>query len=67
MRVVCTYVTILFAATLVPLVPASACPGASLNDVYAQATPADQSAAKKQKAKHKRAPKVEYMRAVPSK
>jgi hypothetical protein len=34
--------------------------------VLAQATTADQPAPKKKKAKRKRAPKAEYMRAVPS-
>jgi len=62
MRAICTLVTILFAATLVP---AKACTTSGLNDIYAQAMPADQSTAKKQKSKRKRAPKVEYMRAVP--
>ncbi|HWP25844.1 MAG TPA: hypothetical protein VNL39_05830 [Xanthobacteraceae bacterium] len=34
--------------------------------VLAQATAVDQATTKKKKAKRKRAPKIEYMRAVPS-
>ena len=66
MRTICTFAAVLFAATFILPVPATAGAANGLNDIYAQATPADQSTAKKQKAKRKRTPKVEYMRAVPS-
>jgi hypothetical protein len=64
MRTIFTFVTALSAASLLSLVPASAGSGRNLNETYAQATgtPTHSTA---QKPKRKRAPKVEYMRAVP--
>jgi hypothetical protein len=66
MRTNYTFVTFLFAATLITLVPATAATETGPNDAYAQATPADQAMTKKQKSKRKPTSKAEYMRAVPS-
>jgi hypothetical protein len=63
MRAICIS---LFVMGAVLLSPAAATPSIASGPVFAQATATDQATAKKPKAKRKRAPKVEYMRAVPS-
>ena len=62
MRTICIA---LFAASVALIGPVSAAP-TNGSESYAQATSGDQSSVKKAKAKRKRAPKVEYMRAVPA-
>jgi len=64
MRTIWAFVTALFVSSLFSFVPASAGTTSNGNEAYAQATSTPpQSVAKKPK--RKRAPKVEYMRAVP--